>query len=57
MASAADAAFEWSKGLPNSEYAIPESTPDASARGHGKQVDQGQIPQFGEGSIFKGEEL
>ena len=57
MASAADAAFEWSKGLPNSDYAIPESTPDASARGHGKQVDQNQIPQFGEGSIFKGEEL
>ena len=49
--------MEWSKGLPNDEYAIPESTPDVSARGQGKKIDQTQIPQFGDGSMFKGAEL
>jgi len=55
VARAAQNALEWSKTLPNSKYVIPESTPDASARGHGKQVDQTQIRQFGEGSVFSGE--
>ena len=55
VARAAQNALDWSKTLPNSKYVIPESTPDASARGHGKQVDQTQIRQFGEGSVFSGE--
>lgn len=37
--------------LPNSDYAIPERTPDQKARGTGKQVDQSAIPQFGSGSL------
>ena len=55
MAEAAKNALEWAKTLPNSKYVIPETTPDASARGQGKQVDQSQIQQFGEGTVFQGE--
>jgi len=35
--------------LPDGDYAIPERTPNLSARGQGKRVDQDAIPQFGAG--------
>jgi acyl-CoA dehydrogenase family protein 9 len=43
-------------GLPNNEYAIPEATPDETARGKGKAVDQTHIPQFGAGSVYRAED-
>ena len=52
---AAGLVLNWSESLPNSNYAIPESTPVESARGKGKTVDQGMIQQFGSGTVFSGE--
>ena len=52
---AADLVLNWSKSLPNSNYAIPESTPVESARGHGKTIDQEMIQQFGSGTVFTGD--
>ena len=52
---AARSALEWARTLPNGKYVIPESTPDASARGQGKQVDHTHIKDFGEGSVFTGD--
>jgi hypothetical protein len=36
--------------LPNSDFSIPERTPDLAARGGGRRTDQTHIPQFGAGS-------
>ena len=55
MKRAAKNALNWSHTLPNVKYVIPESTPDASARGQGKQVNQEHIQSFGEGTVFDGE--
>ncbi|MCP3906119.1 MAG: acyl-CoA dehydrogenase [Planctomycetes bacterium] len=55
MRRCAEAALRHISTLPNSEYAIPESTPDEAARGTGMVPDQAHIQQFGEGSIFAGE--
>jgi len=57
MRAAAAAALKRLEGFPNADYAIPERTPDQSARGKGKQVDQAAIPQFGDGSVFQGERV
>ena len=38
--------------LPNSEYAIPEKTPDETAFGTGRVPDQTHVPQFGTGSRY-----
>ena len=46
----ARAAMNQMDSLPNSDYVIPERTPDASARGTGRTPDQAHIPQFGSGS-------
>lgn len=54
MKRAAAVALAWGKTLPNSDYAIPERTPDESARGTGKVADQEHLQQFGEGSSFTG---
>ena len=54
---AAEHLLKWGDTLPNSDYAIPESTPVDSARGHGKKVDQEMIQQFASGSVFRGESL
>lgn len=55
MRKAAKAALEMIDELPNEHYAIPERTPDASALGTGKHLDQNHIRQFGAGSTFKRE--
>jgi acyl-CoA dehydrogenase family member 9 len=54
MKKAAAATLKWIDTLPNADYAIPEKTPDAAARGKGKKLDQTAIPQFGSGSAFTG---
>ena len=46
----AHAAMKQMDSLPNSDYVIPERTPDESARGTGRNPDQTHIPQFGSGS-------
>ena len=54
MKRAAATALHWGQTLPNSEYAIPESTPDESALGTGKDLNQDHVPQFGEDTTFNG---
>ena len=57
MKKAAAAAFAASDLLPNSGYSIPEKTPDQKFFGNGRDIpsQQSQIPQFGSGSIYKGD--
>ncbi len=50
MRPAAQAFRKRMETLPNSDYVIPERTPDEAARGTGRVPDQSQIPQFGSGS-------
>ena len=50
MRRAAAAALRHVATLPNSEYVIPERTPDDAARGTGRDPDQTHIPQFGSGT-------
>ncbi|MBU3684261.1 MAG: acyl-CoA dehydrogenase [Phycisphaerales bacterium] len=60
MKVAADAVMKRIAGFPNSEFAIPERTPDMAARGKGrtqKPVDQQAIPDFGSGSVFHGDAI
>jgi len=57
MRKAAIAALKRLEGFPNADYSIPERTPDESARGNGKKVDQTAVPQFGDGSVFQGERV
>ena len=53
MRIAADAAWSLRESLPNSDYSIPEKTPDLSAQGQGRVPDQTHIQQFGSGSLSK----
>jgi hypothetical protein len=53
MLAAAQVALKRMETMPNSDYAIPERTPDMSARGAGMKVDQAHIQQFGSGSTVK----
>ena len=55
--AAAEAGLKWGQELPNANYAIPERTPDQTALGQGKVVDQTSIPQFGEGTTYNGPSL
>lgn len=50
MRAAAEVALRQVSEMPNELFAIPERTPDESARGSGKVTDQTHIPQFGSGS-------
>ncbi len=50
MRAAAQVALRQIAALPNSDFVIPEKTPDESALGTGMQPDQTHIPQFGSGS-------
>jgi hypothetical protein len=50
MGPASQVALRQVGALPNSDYVIPERTPDLSARGRGRRPDQTHIPQFGSGS-------
>jgi len=56
MLAAAEKAWEFGETLPNSDYYIPERTPDLDARGTGKVCEQEFIKQFGEGSLYLQEE-
>ncbi|MHC4306701.1 MAG: acyl-CoA dehydrogenase family protein, partial [Planctomycetota bacterium] len=53
MLRAAQAAMNCNDALPNSEYYIPEKTPDQSVRGKGKPPDNTHIKQFGSGSMLE----
>jgi alkylation response protein AidB-like acyl-CoA dehydrogenase len=52
MLPCAEAGMNRVETLPNSDYVIPEKTPDESARGKGRVPDQTHIPQFGSGSTM-----
>lgn len=52
MRKAAAVAMRHVAELPNGDYALPEKTPDADARGTGMDFDQEHIQQFGNGSMF-----
>ena len=52
MLKAAEKTWEFGETLPNSDYYIPESTPNKDALGKGKVNDQEGIQQFGGGSLF-----
>ncbi|MDE1037438.1 MAG: acyl-CoA dehydrogenase family protein [Phycisphaerales bacterium] len=56
MLHAAEEALKFSDTLPNSDYYIPERTPDLTARGNGKPCDTESITQFGSGSLYAQEE-
>ena len=49
MKAAYEAGMRLEAKLPNEKYAIPEKTPDETAFGTGKSVDQEYIKQFGSG--------
>jgi hypothetical protein len=53
MLRAAKAAMNRNDALPDSEYYIPEKTPDMSVQGKGKPHDQTHIKQFGAGSMLE----
>ncbi len=53
MREAADVAFKRSDTLPNSDFVIPEKTPNENAFGTGRKIDTEAIPQFGSGSTVQ----
>jgi acyl-CoA dehydrogenase family member 9 len=57
MIAAAAAAMKRAESLPNSDYVLPEKTPDLSARGKGRKPDQTHIQQFGSGSTVSAENV
>ncbi|MFG0251542.1 MAG: acyl-CoA dehydrogenase, partial [Phycisphaerales bacterium JB038] len=50
LKDAAEAALGWIDTLPNSDFAIPEASPNA--KGEGRELKQDGIRQFGAGSLF-----
>jgi acyl-CoA dehydrogenase family protein 9 len=57
MLAAAQAAMNRNDQLPNSDYYIPEKTPDLEVRGTGKAVDTENIKQFGSGSMLEAADI
>ena len=57
LVSAAAVASKRVESLPNSEYVVPEKTPDTKARGTGRTPDQTHIQQFGSGSTVSAENV
>ncbi len=60
MKRAAAAVLKHMDSMPDSEFSIPERTPDMQARGSGRklsQVDRSAVPEFGAGSMFKGQRV
>jgi acyl-CoA dehydrogenase family protein 9 len=53
MRVAAAAATKWAESLPNSDFVLPEKTPDLKVRGTGHKPDQTHIQQFGSGSTIQ----
>ena len=52
VAAAVRVAMKQMDTMANSDYVIPESTPDKSALGTGREPDQTHIQQFGSGSLI-----
>ena len=55
--AAGKAVLSWIDQYPNEDYSLPETSPNADARGRdgkGFHADQNQIQQFGDGSVFEG---
>lgn len=50
MLEAAKVALKRSNTLPNSDFFMPEKSPDESARGKGRPINTEDIPQFGSGT-------
>ena len=57
MLRAAKEAWDFGETLPNSDYYIPERTPDMEARGSGISCDKENIKQFGSGSLYLEQEV
>jgi acyl-CoA dehydrogenase family protein 9 len=57
LVNAAAVASKRVESLPNSEYVLPEKTPDLKARGTGRKPDQTHIQQFGSGSTVSAENV
>jgi len=57
MVKAAAVAFKRADTLPNSDYSIPERTPDLKVRGKGRKADQTHIPQFGGGTTVRADQI
>jgi acyl-CoA dehydrogenase family member 9 len=57
LVSAAAVVSKRVETLPNSEYVVPEKTPDLKARGTGRTPDQTHIQQFGSGSTVSAENV
>lgn len=53
IASTAAVAARHMDAKPNSDFSIPEKTPDLNARGTGRAMDQTNIQQFGSGTTVK----
>ncbi len=54
MRKAAAVGLQYASSLPNSDFVMPESTPDENAQGKGRAPDQTYIEQFGKGSSVLG---
>lgn len=54
MRATAAVAARWIDALPNSDFVIPEKTPDPEGFGSGRVPQQADIPQFGSGSTYVG---
>lgn len=55
--AAGKSVLTWIDQFPNEDYSLPETSPNADARGRdgkGYHADQNQIQQFGDGSVFEG---
>lgn len=55
--AAAESVLSWIDQYPNDDYAMPETSPVADARGRngvGRTLGEEVVPQFGEGSLFPG---
>ena len=57
MLRCAEAALSRLDSMPNSDYVIPERTPDESAAGTGRVPDQTHVPQFGSGSTVAASDI
>jgi acyl-CoA dehydrogenase family member 9 len=57
MLAAAAVALKRAESLPNSDFVLPEKTPDLKARGTGRKPDQTHIQQFGSGSTVASENV
>ena len=60
MREAATSVLDWVDQYPNADYAMPELSPVADARGRdgkGRSIDQDQIQQFGSGTTYTGSEV